>query len=64
MEEIKFNYEYDIKLICDNGREYLYIIEADCDEDAISVAKEFFYDDYSYEIVAATEIIERRYLNE
>ena len=64
MEEIKYNYEYDIKLICDTGREYLYTIEADYDDDAIAVATEFLYDDYPYEIVTATEIIERRKLDE
>lgn len=60
----EYKYEYDIKIICDNGNEYLYLIEADYDDDAISVAKEFFSDDYSYEIVVATEIIERRELDE
>ena len=64
MEEFEFKYEYDIKLICDTGREYLYIVEADCDDDAIVVATEFLYDDYPYEIVVATEIIERRELDE
>lgn len=64
MEEIKFEYEYDINLICESGNDYLYGIEADCDEDAVSVAKEFFCDDYPYEIVVTTKIVERRELNE
>ena len=64
MEEIKFEYEYDVRLICESGNEYLYGIEADCDEDAILVANEFFSDDYPHETVVETKIIERRELNE
>lgn len=53
-------YDYDVKLMCESGKEYLYSIEADNADNAIAVAIEFFSDDYPEEIVAYSKIIERR----
>lgn len=57
---MEWEYDYDIKLICDSEIEYLYSIEADNPDDAIAVTIEFLYDDCPYENVVGCEIVERR----
>ena len=50
-KELDWDNEYDIKIITAKGNEYNYGIEADDSYSAEMVAREFFADDYSDEII-------------
>lgn len=58
-EEGVFAYEYTILI----NNYYEYGIEADTDEDAIAVVKEFFADDYPEVEFKEIEILEKNKIN-
>ena len=55
-----FDYEYDMIILSKNDYLYPMGVEADFDEDAFSVAREFFEDDYPNEEIVLIYCIDKR----